>query len=254
MIAEIQSLLDEYALWLKSKTTIRQTDDWVEITTPHLDRHNDALQIYARTTGEGFLLTDGGYILADLEMSGVKFESKSRKYLLQTTLQGFGVRLNERRLEVSATRQNWPLRKHNLVQAMLAVNDMFMLSTPHVASLFVEDVAAWLETNEIRYTGNVKFAGKTGYDHRFDFVIPKSRLQPERIIRAINYPDRDSAETVIVAWIDTKDVRPPDSLLFAFLNDSERSPASSVAEALQNWQVTPVFWTQKDSILTVLAA
>ena len=34
-------------LWLKDKTTLREVDgEWVEITTPYLDRHNDALQIY----------------------------------------------------------------------------------------------------------------------------------------------------------------------------------------------------------------
>jgi hypothetical protein len=73
------------------------------------------------------------------------------------------------------------MRKHNLLQAMLAVNDLFFLSIQMVASLFYEDVVSWLDTNEIRYTPNVKFTGKSGYDHLFDFVIPKSRRQPERI-------------------------------------------------------------------------
>ena len=47
MTEEIQSLLDRYWGWLRDKTTIRQMHDWVEITTPYLDRHNDRLQIYA---------------------------------------------------------------------------------------------------------------------------------------------------------------------------------------------------------------
>ena len=51
-----------------------------------------------------------------------------------------------------------------------------------VASLFYEDVVAWLDLHDVRYTPKVKFTGKTGYDHLFDFVIPKSRRQPERIV------------------------------------------------------------------------
>lgn len=41
MINEVQSLLDQYWAWLRDKTTLRQINDWVEITTPYLDRHND---------------------------------------------------------------------------------------------------------------------------------------------------------------------------------------------------------------------
>ena len=57
---------------------------------------------------------------------------------------------------VTASAENFPLRKHNLIQAMLAVNDMFYLAEPVVKSLFYEDVIAWLEQNEIRYTPKVK--------------------------------------------------------------------------------------------------
>ena len=46
---EIEKLLNDYRAWLKEKTTLREINsEWVEITTPYLDRHNDALQIYAR--------------------------------------------------------------------------------------------------------------------------------------------------------------------------------------------------------------
>ncbi len=49
-----------------------------------------------------------------------------------------------------------------------------------VLSLFYEDVVTWLDLHEIRYTPKVKFTGKSGFDHLFDFVIPKSRSSPER--------------------------------------------------------------------------
>ena len=59
MSAEIEKLLDDYRLWLKNKTLLRDIDEsWVEITTPYLDRHNDALQIYACRQNGGFVLTD----------------------------------------------------------------------------------------------------------------------------------------------------------------------------------------------------
>ena len=137
---------------------------------------------------------------------------------------------------------------------MLAVNDMFYLSVPMVASLFYEDVVAWLDLHDIRYTPKVKFTGKTGYDHLFDFVIPKSRRQPERIIQTINRPNRDTAQAVAFSWIDTKEVRPPDSKAYAFLNDLENPVSTTVLDALRNYDVMPVMWSKRDALREELAA
>jgi hypothetical protein len=254
MIYDIQRLLDDYLAWLRDKTTLRQIDDWVEITTPYLDRHNDCIQIYAKRQDGGFVLTDDGYTISDLEQSGCKLGSRKRQDLLRLTLNGFGVQLRQEALEVHASWDNFPLRKHSLVQAMLAVNDMFFLASPMVATLFYEDVVSWLDLHEVRYTPNVKFTGKSGYDHVFDFVIPKSRRQPERILKTINHPNRDTAQVVAFSWIDTKEVRPADSKAYAFLNDSETPISSAVLDALRNYDVAPVTWSQRDQVQDELAA
>lgn len=254
MIQDIQKLLDDYAAWLRDKTTLRQVADWIEITTPYLDRHNDYVQIYAKKSNGAFVLTDDGYTIDDLEQSGCKLTSPKRQDLLRMTLNGFGIQLHGNALEVHATPDNFALRKHNLVQAMLAVNDMFYLAVPIVSSLFYEDVVSWLDLHDVRYTPKVKFSGKTGYDHLFDFVIPKSRRQPERIIQTINHPKRDTAQAVAFAWIDTKEVRPPDSKAFALLNDSEIVISSSVTDALKNYDVQPVFWSKREEVREELAA
>ena len=82
-------------------------------------------------------------------------------------------------LLVKATAQDFSLRKHNLVQAILAVNDLFYFAIPVVARLFLEDVTAWLELHDIRFTPNVKFTGRSGYDHPFDFVVAASKRAPK---------------------------------------------------------------------------
>ena len=251
---EIKTLMDQYVAWLRSKTTLRQVADWIEITTPYLDRHNDYLQIYARRQNGNYILTDDGYILDELELSGCKLESPKRLALLQMTLNGFGVKLVDGVMEVRASKDDFPMRKHNLVQAMLAVNDLFYLASPIVSSLFLEDVVAWLDENEIRYTPNVKFTGKSGYDNLFDFVIPKSKRQPERILQAINRPSRDEAGATAFAWIDTKEVRAPDSRAYALLNDSERAVSSSVMDALQSYDVRPIPWSKRQAVVEELTA
>jgi hypothetical protein len=255
MIDEIKNLIDEYMLWLKDKTTLRQIDgDWVEITTPYLDRHNDYLQIYARRENGRFLLTDDGYTLTDLKQTGCSLDSKKRKDLLKMTLNGFGIQLDGEALVTRASSRDFALRKHNLIQAMLAVNDLFYLAVPLVASLFLEDVTAWLELYEIRYTQNIKFTGASGYDHLFDFVIPKSRQQPERILKAINRPSRDTAEALVWAWVDTRETRSPESRAYALLNDTERDLASNVLDAFYNYEIRPVLWSRREQYQPELAA
>jgi hypothetical protein len=253
-VAEIEKLLKNYQEWLRDKTSLRQVNgSWVEITTPYLDRHNDALQIYAHEDNGGFILTDDSYTIHDLESSGCKLDTQKRKDLLQMTLNGFGVKLNQESIEVTATPENFPMRKHNLIQAMLAVNDLFYLAKPVVESLSYEDVVGWLDANDIRYTPSVKFTGISGYDQHFDFAIPKSKKQPERIVQAINRPTRDSALSFINAWSDTRQVRAPESKAYAVLND-ELPISGGVFDAFGNYGIRPVPWTQRVDVVAELAA
>jgi hypothetical protein len=254
-VAEIERLLHNYRGWLRDKTTLRQVNgEWFEITTPYLDRHNDALQIYVRAENGGYILTDDSYTVNDLEASGCGLHTGKRQDLLKMTLNGFGVKLQDEAIEVRATAENFPLKKHSLIQAMLAVNDLFYLAKPVVESLFYEDVVSWLDANETRYTPGVKFTGVSGYDHLFNFVIPKSRRQPERIVQAINRPTRESSLSFIDAWTDTRQTRPPESKAYAMLNDTERAVPGDVVDALRNYQIRPVPWSDRAQVVPELAA
>lgn len=253
MIQDIRKLMDSYYQWLKAKNSLRELDDWVEITTPYLDRHNDYVQIFAKKSDDGYVLTDDGYTIGDLELCGCKIDTPKRQDLLKMILNGFGVRFDGKALNVHVTSGNFPVRKHNLIQAILATNDLFYLAKPLVSSLFYEDVVSWLEESEVRYTQNVKFTGKSGYDHLVDFVIPKSKRQPERIVKAITSPSRQSASQFAFAWTDTKEIRATRSRAYAMLNDCAPVP-SGVVDALRNYDVIPVLWSQREEVAAELAA
>ena len=78
MIDEIRGLLDQYAQWVRDKSVLREVNDqYVEITTPYLDRHNDYTQIYVRRDNGAFLLTDGGETIQDLRASGCDLETSN---------------------------------------------------------------------------------------------------------------------------------------------------------------------------------
>ncbi len=122
-IKEVESVLELYWAWLRNRTGLRELDDWVEITTPYLDRHNDCLQIYVRSDKDGFVLADDGYVLNDLEQSGYAVTNARCRELIEATLKRFGVRRKGNVLEVEACVATFADRKHNLLRAMLAVED-----------------------------------------------------------------------------------------------------------------------------------
>lgn len=251
---EIQSLLDQHWKWLKEQTTLRFINEWVEISTPYLDRHNDYLQIFAKKQNGGFLLTDDGYIIEDLKASGCKLDLYKRQELLKLTLAGFGVSNHDGSLEVVASAENFKVKKHNLIQAMLAVNDLFYLAPPIISSLFFEDVISWLDINDIRYTPRLKLAGKSGFDHNWHFVISKSRSAPERIVQAINSPDKNMAETLAFKWMDVRESREAGTKVYAILNDRDQTVSPNVIAALKEYDVRPVPWSKRDVARKELAA
>jgi hypothetical protein len=56
------------------------------------------------------------------------------------------------------------------------------------------------------------------------------------------------------AWVDTKEVRPAASRFYAFLNDETRVPATSITDALRNYDIVPVAWSGRDEVRQELAA
>ena len=254
-VAEIEHLVDVYRNWQKDRTTVQSVHkDWVEITTPFLDRHNDMLQIYVKSKDSGYILSDDGQTIRDLEMSGCNIDTPRRKSILQTTLNGFGVNAEHGVITTFANSNTFSFRKHALLQAMLAVNDLFFLSSATIRNLFREDVEHWLEENAVRYLPNIPLIGKSGYQHYFDFAIPKSKTSPERLLRAITNPNKDAAMNYIAAWTDTSVQRDENAQPFAILNDNEKLVPSTVTEALERYSIRPILWSLRQESIQLLAA
>jgi hypothetical protein len=252
---DIERLLETYWAWLRERMSVREVGNWTEITTPYLDRHNDYIQLYAKREDDRIRITDGGETLADLAQSGFGMRSEKRQDILRYILNGFGVKIGEdQSIFVDADDHNFALKKHNLVQALLSVNDMFFLAAPTVEALFFEDVAKWLDSIGSRYTERVKFSGRSGFDYVFDFVLPKSPREPERIVRAINNPTKATAQNFILAWLDTKETRPINSVPLAILNDNLKSPPEEVEDALSVYGIRPLSWKRREEYHDLLAA
>jgi hypothetical protein len=73
-------------------------------------------------------------------------------------------------------------------------------------------------------------------------------------ILAWHRPSRDLAEAMAFSWVDTKEVRPVASKFYAFLNDENRPPATSIVGALRDYDIVAALWSRRDEVRQELAA
>jgi len=249
-------LVESYLKWVTTEISAQVLQDGVtQLTTPFVDRHNDHLQIYAEPRGPDlFLLTDDGYIVAELKSSAVETRGHRREEIFRQLLVDHGVVLQGKELQTEASTKDLGQKVHNLVQAMLSLDDMFILTQPTVQKIFLEDVAIFLEEQDIRYTPRVKFAGKSGLDHLVDFVIPKSREAPERVVQVLNSPRRDRVESILFSIRDTRAARGQEVSYYAIINDTRGKVPSEVLNAFSEYSVQACPWSHREELVRSLAS
>ena len=154
---------ERYINWLEHEISVNKIGEYLEITSPFLDRYNDYLQVYAKLeVDDEIILTDDAYIINNLQMSGVDINSSKRKQVLESFLNKYNVKLEEDALVTRSGIEDFPQKILFLMQAMLNIDDMFMLSQNKVASIFLEDVTEFLDSRDIFYSKDVSFVGKSG--------------------------------------------------------------------------------------------
>ncbi len=251
----IQQYIDDYILWLKSEITYSQIGDYCEINTPFLDNNNDYLQIYVKQEGDEVYFTDDGYTLNELEMGGMKFTPARKKQLIYL-LNQYGVHLDGYELSLKAPAIEFAKRKHAFIQCLLKVNDMYMLSRTRVASIFLDDVIDFFEQRDIYPVENVQFVGTSGFYHNYDFVLQRTKNNPERICLAVNNANKSNIGNIIFSWNDTKPSRKnSESQLVVFMND-HNSISKGAGEAFDNYGIKAIRWSEREkaSNLSILTA
>ena len=243
----IQDMIKEYTDWLYSGFTAVQVGEFFELTTPYLDRYNDHLQIYVKQNENGsYFLTDDGYVINNLESSGVSFQrSSKRRELLNRISRNFGVTINGNCLEIQATKSNYPQRKHMLIQTMLTIDDMFIAEPNAVKNFFIEDVGLYLDANDIFYSRDFSLAGRTGSLYVYEYHLQRTRTRPERFCKPINKLSETTRNLTIFNWLDTQEKRADKGELVLFLNDDKGIDPSNL-DALRSYDVNFILWSQRN--------
>ena len=252
MIFSCEKIIDDYLKWIKDNTEIKhiKKGEICSISTPFLDRFNDHLEIYAIKKGENVVLTDDGYTLENLKMSGLSLNSPKREQIFKTLLNSFGVKVGDNNdIYIEANISNIGQKKHYLIQALLSVDDMYTLSQENVYSLFKEDVDLFFKSNNFVYSKDIKISGKSGFDHNIDFLVPSYNQVPEKLIKTINTPKKDTAMATIFTFNDILSVRERPPKNFVIYNDSgEQQISNDAILAFNNYGVETLAWSKKDII------
>lgn len=250
----MKHLIDSYVDWIRESITLRNVGHgWHEIVTPFLNHKNDMIELYVRQDeNEKIVLSDGGNTFNELKLSGLDIDkSKKRLDEFNTILRSFGFhRGTDKEISIVTDVKKFPEVKHRLIQAILSIDDMFMLSEPKVESFFTEDVAVFFDLNDILFVKDTSFVGKSGFSHKFDFTLPKIKDRKEVAIRAINKPRKDIISGVMWTIEDMRTVRPnTDGLVI--IND-ENGVNDDIYQALNEYHIPYVSWSNKKEELPKL--
>lgn len=251
------SFKDNYINWLKENVYQHEVQPNVfRFTLPFLDRHNDQIEVYIQLTGNDFRITDDGYTISDLEMSGLNiFSSQKRNNIYRQILNAHGISETENHeLYITGKLSELPMKKHMLAQGIQKIGDLFYLVQPNVKSLFLEDVQIYLDTNDIRYIQDVSFIGKSKLPTNYDFAIPKSKVAPQRIIKVINNLTIEYTRSILFTWVDISEARNDESTLYTFIQDNEKKISSDIITALQEYDIQPVLWSERQKYKEILSA
>lgn len=258
----INNLMNDYYAFLKEKTlvTASTSSDWVEISTPFVGLFNDTVDIYAKKEGNKIILSDDGNTLRDLELSGLEISrSPKRKEILDRILINYGVRISNDELTTEATERDFPQKKLNLIAAISETADMYYLARHTVASVFREDVKAYLDEQELIYTPYFISKGSTGLEFTFDFQI--AYRNTEIVIKSFNSINKMNLPHFLFTWEDIKKVREQQTqkelIGLAVINDVDREVSEEYLSALESKGAKHILWSQRhnpDNIRKLKAA
>ena len=163
-------------------------------------------------------------------------------------------------LSLTASRSKFPEAKHRLLQAILFVNNMFMLSSTNTTNVFLEDLKIFFETNNIRATQSVSFLGNSGLSHKFDFLISGFKDIPTRLIKTLSVSRNDSvfAKSILTDITQTRLIRDDLTKYYVFINDCSKENTRvnvnpDIITLFNQNDIIPVKYSERNKFIKELA-
>ncbi len=150
--------------------------------------------------------------------------------------------------------KNFNKSKHNLLQCLIFVNDMYLLSNPKSQNIFTEDVANKLDEHNIYYGRDLPIIGSSGVVHNFDFFISAKKNQKEKFINAISNPNNSMIiKSKITDAMQAKKIKRHRQNEFIFiLNDSKKEINEHNKNLLHENYISTIDYSELDEKIGLL--
>lgn len=243
--------IENYYKWLKDNTIsiLDSQSGWTIINTPFMGIFNDGIEIYAKKDNDKIILSDDGVTLKNLELTGVSISrSSTRKDLLDTVIQNYGISRFNNELITIADRNNFSQKKHNFLMALIEINDFEILAKHNITSMFKDDVREYLDEQNIIYTPDFIYRGATGLEFTFDFQMMYQKK--EVIVKSFNTLNKSSLTSFLFSWNDVREFRrekvKKDVIGLAIINDTHSSIKPEFMDALKQKGAEFILWNGRN--------
>ncbi len=182
-------LIDNYIDWYKNKITFKQLEHAEQIITPYLNHLNDRISIFIEIQPDNSIkLSDDGVTFNELELMAMNINTKTRQRVINDITNKYGLDLDDNDIlsTIAIQSADFPQKKHNLIQGILALYDLLYTKQTNVVSLFKEEVLDFLFEHEFGGNASVKFTGESGIDYLIDYSLGATKARPNTLIKFQN--------------------------------------------------------------------
>jgi len=253
-VKTMKELIHSYYDWLKETVEIKTVNEHLEVTTPFLDRNNDAIQFYLKQEKDGTIhFSDDGFFLNELEFEGIHFKTPKRKQILNDILFQHHLQIDEYgAITTTATAEDFNLKKHFYIQGLKSIDDLYVTNRNNVTGIFSEEVALLLEKENINYISDIKLAGRSGFDHKIDFIFPSGKKIPERYLMVVNNANKSTTADKLFLWNDIKGSRKKNNEMYVMLDDKNHKVDDKIIQAYKEYGIHPFTWTEKNNLVKAI--
>lgn len=182
-------LIDNYLDWYKNKITFKQLECAEQIITPYLNHLNDRISIFIEIRPDNSIkLSDDGVTFNEIELMSLNIKTKTRQRVIKDIIKKYTLDLDDNGiLSTIATQiEDFPQKKHNLIQGILSLYDLLYTKHTNVVNIFKEEVLDFLFEHEFGGNTNVKFTGESGIDYLIDYSLGATKSRPNTLIKFQN--------------------------------------------------------------------
>ncbi|MDN7144400.1 DUF1828 domain-containing protein [Liquorilactobacillus mali] len=186
---ETKEWISQYTEWLNQNYTIQNLEQGDEITTPFTNTIGDNIRIYVKPLKDNLIeLSDDGNTLNDLDLMGIDMTTSTRNKLLVNVLNQYNIKKNDDILKTESTPQNFPIKKQELLQTLLRVDDLFMTKKSLATDIFLQEVLSYFEENNFGGLPDYSLDGNTGNNYRYNYALGPTKKRPLTLFQIMNNP------------------------------------------------------------------